>query len=239
MAQYYGFRHIDTPGPEVLVEHGFVTNPDERKWLQLHVGDLAQAEYNALRRFYGFEGGPVEVPVAITASSALHSAARAPAERCEQYLLERPHGEYSDDDVRTIVRGYYETASAIGLDPLLVVTQMVEETAHLTSFWSQRPRRNPAGIGVTGAPGVGLSFASWKAAIRAHTGRLLAYSLPSGGENQVQLQLIEEALTVRPLPPALRGAAPTLGGLAGTWAVDPQYAVKLAQVANDIRKATV
>jgi hypothetical protein len=239
MAQYYGFHHIDTPGPEVLVEHGFVTNPDEHKWLQLHVGDLARAEYNALRRFYGFDGDPVEVPDAITAKSALRSAARAPVERCEQFLLARPHGEYGDDDVRSIVRGYYETASSVGLDPLLVVAQMVEETAHLTSFWSQRPRRNPAGIGVTGAPGVGLSFASWKEAIRAHTGRLLAYSLPSGGESQAQLQLLKEALTVRPLPPALRGAAPTLGGLAGTWAADPQYAVKLASVANDIRKATV
>jgi N-acetylmuramoyl-L-alanine amidase len=239
MAQYYGFNHIQTPGPEVLVEHGFVTNPDEHTWLKQHVGDLAHAEYNALLRFYGFEGAPAKVPASITTSSALRSPARAPAERCEQYLLARPHGEYSDDDVRSIVRGYYETASAVGLDPLLVVAQMAEETAHLTSFWSQRPRRNPAGIGVTGAPDVGLSFPSWKVASRAHTGRLLAYSLASGAESPVQLQLIQEALAFRPLPPALRGAAPKLAGLAGTWAADPQYAVKLAHVANDIRGTTV
>jgi hypothetical protein len=56
---------------------------------------------------------------------------------------------------------------------------------------------------------------------------------------RVQLQLIEEALGVRPLPPALRGVAPTLAGLAGSWAADPRYAIKLAHVANDIRKATV
>lgn len=171
----------------------------------------------------------------VTQDSALRAPARAPAERVEKYLLARPHGGYSDDDVATIVDLYYTTTAAVGLDPLLVVAQMVEETGHLTSFWSQRPRRNLAGIGVTGEPGAGLSFPDLKTAVRAHAGRLLAYSLPSGAGNQAQVQLIKEALSFRPLPENLRGAAPTLKGLAGTWATDPQYAVKLAHVANEIR----
>jgi hypothetical protein len=150
-------------------------------------------------------------------------------------MLARPHGAYSDRDVQVIIGQYYTTAAAVGLDPLIVVAQMVEETGHLTSFWSQRPRRNLAGIGVTGEPGVGLSFPDLKTAIRAHTGRLLAYSLPSGTGSQAQIQLIDEALAFRPLPQNLRGVARTLQGLAGTWAMDPQYAVKLAGVANDIR----
>jgi N-acetylmuramoyl-L-alanine amidase len=58
MAQYYGFHHVDTPGPEVLVEHGFVTNPAELRWLKAHVEQLAQAECNALRGFFGFAGKP-------------------------------------------------------------------------------------------------------------------------------------------------------------------------------------
>lgn len=103
----------------------------------------------------------------MTPDTVFHASPRALAGRAERYLVQRPHGEYSDDDVRTIVRRYYATAQAVGLDPLLVVAQMVQETAHLTSFWSQRPRRNPAGIGVTGAPGVGLSFPDWATAIRA------------------------------------------------------------------------
>lgn len=171
----------------------------------------------------------------MTPDSRLLAAARTAAERAEKYLLARPHGEYSDNDVRTIVGLYYTTASAVGLDPLLVVAQMVEETGHLTSFWSQRPRRNLAGIGVTGEPGIGLSFPDLKTAVHAHAGRLLAYSLPSGTGSQAQIELIKEALTVRPLPQQLRGAALTLKGLAGTWAQDPLYAVKLARVANEIR----
>ena len=64
MAKYYGFRHIDTPGPEVIVEHGFVTNPGEHQWLKDHVEELAQAELNALRRFFGSTGAAAaETPI--------------------------------------------------------------------------------------------------------------------------------------------------------------------------------
>jgi hypothetical protein len=171
----------------------------------------------------------------VTPDSPLLGPASAPSARAGQYLLARPHGGYSDGDVTKIVGLYYTTAGAAGLDPLLVTAQMTEETDHLTSFWSQRPRRNFAGIGVTGQPGAGLSFPDLKTAVRAHTGRLLAYALPAGAGSPVQKQLIDEALAARPLPPQLRGAAATLKGLAGTWAQDPQYAVKLAAVANDIR----
>jgi hypothetical protein len=173
---------------------------------------------------------------AVTPDSRLLAPARAPAARAGQYLLARPHGGYSADDVTRIVGLYYTTAGAVGLDPLLAVAQMVEETGHLTSFWSQRPRRNLAGIGVTGEPGAGLSFPDLKTAVRAHTGRLLAYALPSGTGSQAQNQLIEEALAARPLDDKYRGIAPTLKGLAGTWAQDPEYATKVAAVANEILK---
>jgi hypothetical protein len=250
MAHYYGFGHVDTPGPEVIIEHGFTTNPAEHEWLKRHVEQLAQAELNALRTFFGFQAGhngvsdtpahvPAGVPAAVTpglsVDSTLLSPPRAPAPRVVRFLLAGTHGEYSEEDVRGIVQNYYIAAQKVGLDPLLVIAQMVEETGHLTSFWSQRPRRNLAGIGVTGAPGVGISFPDLHTAVRAHTGRLLAYALPRGSENSAQLELIDEALSFRPLPASKRGAAPTLAGLAGSWAIDPNYAVKIAHVANEIR----
>jgi hypothetical protein len=240
MKFYYGFGIVETPGPEVLVEHGFVTNPAEHRWLKAHVNALAQAEHNALRRFFGLpsqpssEVGPGDQGT-VTTDTRLRAPSRVLAERAERYLQARAHGGYSDADVHTIVADYDAAATEAGLDLLLVVAQMVEETGHLTSFWSQRPRRNFAGIGVTGKPGEGLSFPDLKTAVRAHTGRLLAYSLPIGTGNHAQNQLIKEALSFRDLPDRLRGAAPTLRGLAGTWAHDPHYADKIARVANDIR----
>jgi hypothetical protein len=175
----------------------------------------------------------------VTGASPLAAAPRATAAQFEVYVRSRPHGGYTDANVRTIVRLYDTTARSVGLDPLLVVAQMVLETGNLSSEWSQRPRRNPAGIGVTGEPGEGVSFPNWKAAVRAHVGRLLAYSLAAGAENATQLALIDEALTWRALPDHLRGAATSLSGLAGTWAADRQYATKIVRLANEIRTTAV
>lgn len=154
-----------------------------------------------------------------------------------RYVLARTHGGYTDANVRTIIRHYDQTARGVGIDPLLVVAQMVLETANLSSHWSQPPRRNPAGIGVTGEPGKGISFPNWKAAVRAHVGRVLAYALPKGQETAAQRELITEALAWRPLPDSLRGAAPTPARLAGTWAADTQYAAKIVRIANEIAQA--
>jgi hypothetical protein len=112
---------------------------------------------------------------------------------------------------------------------------MLEETGHLTSPKSQPPQRNPAGIGATGGKVEGASFATWDKAIRAHVGRLLAYALEEGEETPAQRALIKEALKVRDLPADRRGCAPVLAGLAGKWAMDKQYAVKISKIANEIR----
>ena len=202
----------------------------------------------------GGKGGPelglgkpleqhVEMPVGkakggkVTVKSKLVGKPRATDVQLEAYLVGRPHGGYSEQQVREIARHYDETAQAVGLDPLLVVAQLVLETDNLSSFWSQPPRRNPAGIGVTGEPGAGVSFPNWKAATTAHVGRLLAYALAKGTEAQEQRRVIAKALKVRALPDSSRGVAPTLNGLAGTWATDRQYATKIAGVANEIRTA--
>ena len=172
----------------------------------------------------------------VTSQSALLAAPRAPLKTLERYMLSRQHGSYSDDDVREILRTYAATCKQAGLDPLLVVSQMVLETGNLMSFWSQPPRRNPAGIGVTGARGAGLSFSNWEKAARAHVGRLLAYALPKDAGTEAQRKLIDEALKVRPLPDDRRGRAPKLKGLAGSWATDPKYADKITGIANEIQQ---
>ena len=179
------------------------------------------------------EAPPADGPV--SARTELLRGPGATQKALADRILARDHGGYGAGEVREIVKTYVATAKEAGLDPLLVVSQMVLETGNLTSFWSQPPQRNPAGIGVTGEPGKGVSFSSWDKAVRAHIGRLLAYALPEGQETPAQRKLIKEALAVRPLPSNLRGVAPTLSGLAGTWATDKKYAQKIARVANELR----
>jgi N-acetylmuramoyl-L-alanine amidase len=50
---YYGYSRVATAGPEVLVEHGFLTNPGERLWLFANMSKLAKAEYIAICRYFG------------------------------------------------------------------------------------------------------------------------------------------------------------------------------------------
>lgn len=57
---------------------------------------------------------------------------------------------YTSADVRLIVNAYAATARLAGIPLAVVIAQMAHETGFLMSEWSGRPRRNPAGIGVTG-----------------------------------------------------------------------------------------
>jgi hypothetical protein len=169
-------------------------------------------------------------------------------------VIARPHGEYDENDIRNvIVPAYFAVCSSVGLDPVMLLAQMIHETGCLTSWWSQRPRRNPAGIGVTGrassnqpASGIwalrddvwaeGVSFSSWKDdSIPAHAGRLLAYALRDDQANDIQRAMIARAMSYRRLPANFRGVAPTWRGLNGRWAVPgTTYADKIAEIANKI-----
>jgi N-acetylmuramoyl-L-alanine amidase len=223
----------ETRMPAVLTENLFIDNTADAALLRgdAFLAEVAEAHVSGIARALTLRR---KQEVVVPATRML-AGPRVAVSGARSYVVSRQHGDYTDGDVSGIVGLYFDTARAVGLDPLLAISQMVLETANLSSFWSQRPRRNPAGIGVTGAAGVGLSFPSWSVAVRAHVGRLLAYALGRGMENDRQRELIAEALSWRALPDRLRGVAPTLAGLAGTWAADREYAVKISRIANDIR----
>lgn len=179
-------------------------------------------------------------------------AASGTAEHVVKWLTARSDPSYTAYDIGTIVARYRDLGNWAGVDWFLALAQMAHETGSLTSWWSQRPRRNPAGIGVTGRTmagqprsldwakrddGVwaeGVSFESWNgAAIHAHLGRLLAYAVTDDAANDAQRQLIEYAMSIRPLPASYRGVAPTITGLNGRWAVPGKdYGQRIATVAN-------
>jgi hypothetical protein len=180
--------------------------------------------------------GPRDQDPGMTLQSRLMAPPRATAVQSTAYRLGHPHGGYSEADVRWIVGMYYSLSQQVGLDPLFVDAQGFLETGGLTSWWSQVPRRNPAGIGVTGEPGEGVTFADWQSAVRAHVGRVLAYALKVGEETAAQGALIAEALQVRPLDERYRGCAPRVGDWGGgVWATDTEYAPKIVRIAGAIR----
>jgi len=166
--------------------------------------------------------------------------------------------QYNAIDIRTIVSAYARIGDAAGVDWFLALAQCAHETGSLTSWWCARPRRNPAGIGVTGdarqgpRPGVhwvrdaddhawleGISFAKWDDdAVRAHLGRLCGYALPAGHGTPAQRALIEYALTVRPLSSAIQGRHPTMDTFGGVWAADKGYAPRVIGMRDRMRGAS-
>ncbi|MBC8159669.1 MAG: glucosaminidase domain-containing protein [Roseiflexaceae bacterium] len=190
-----------------------------------------------------------------TADSPLFGTPKASVDQCARFMSSRAHGEYTEHDLRNVlVPAYYRVCGEVGLDSTLVISQLIHETGNLSSWWSQRPRRNPAGIGVTGqkqpakpAAGAwvwndqtqlwheGVAFPAWdNDAIPAHIGRLMAYAMRDDQASTPQRELIARALSYRPLR-RYRGEAPTLRGLNGRWAVPgTTYADRLSHTANAI-----
>lgn len=180
----------------------------------------------------------------VTAESPILAPPRATARQAARYMLAHHHGQYSADDISDIILDtYWEVCAAVGVDPVVAVAQMIHETGNLTSAASQRPRRNPAGIGVTRDGVEGLHFPSWKNdSIPAHIGRLLAYALTDEQATTAQRAIIATALGWRTLPAQARGSAQTLKQLGRAfnpsgfgWA-DPglRYGERIAEYANAI-----
>jgi|GEM_PF-1853907 len=254
------FNITYVPG-RTLIGHRDI-DPLDRAYCPGSAFDFARLAQEANR---GAEG--------ITEDTKLLSAPRASVEQARAYIVGRG-SVYTPIDIGVVVGHYWRNAVPANIDPLLAVAQSIHETSErdpatgkwrpMSSWWAQRPRRNPAGLGVTGQtrtdpppagqaweidtrpePPIwraGLRFDTWEEAARAHIGRLLAYAIPAGGGTEEQRALIAFALEVRPLPAALRGSATILKALGARhnptgqgWAnPGDQYGSKVAEIAQKI-----
>jgi Mannosyl-glycoprotein endo-beta-N-acetylglucosaminidase len=132
---------------------------------------------------------------------------------------------------------YYSLEPQWGIRADLLLSQNFLETEYLKSWWSQPPRRNPAGIGVTGETsrdskqgdpawalredGVwvkGYSFADWKASVQAHFAHMSGYCYPDVRHNADKLSprfFVFQQRWGRPT----YGRAVNITDLNGIWAV--------------------
>ena len=191
-------------------------------------------------------------------------------EQALKWFSARADDSYLEPDhrsLKTIISAYQEIGELVGLDWFLALAQMGHETGNLRSFWSLRPRRNPAGIGCDGNPKAfegdgkpgtfnperqqwehGISFETWaNDSVPAHIGRLLAYALPIGMENPAQLKIILQALSYRAFPDKARGSAQTFVQLGKVhnksgfgWASPgDKYGERIAAIAVQMRRNIV
>ena len=132
---------------------------------------------------------------------------------------------------------YYALCVNVGIDPAVAYAQFALETG-FGKFGSgiiNESYHNPCGMKTTAGGGdydasAHKRFESWEEGIQAHIDHLALYAGVTGYPK-------ENTPDPRHFP-FIRGTVKNVQGLTGAWATDPQYAVKLEKLINEMR-ATV
>jgi hypothetical protein len=123
--------------------------------------------------------------------------------------------------------GYYtEEAEAEGVNHDVAFAQMCLETGFLRfGNLVSREMNNFCGLGAIGPEQRGEAFSEPRVGVRAHIQHLKAYAT-------------EEPLRGKLVDPRYRwvryGSAPTIYGLAGTWAADREYGNKIRDILEEL-----
>ena len=166
-----------------------------------------------------------------TVTNTLIGPARGSANQV--LALARTMGAQRMDQVTLYVTEIYRRAPEVGFDPALLIAQSALETDFWRSYWWIN-RLNPAGIGVTGDPGQNAAsptFTSGTIAARAQ----IAHMHAEVYGNRQPLPLVFQGVDPtyqRVFAAGWAGTIVTLEDLAGTWATDPLYAVKIVSRAR-------
>jgi len=150
------------------------------------------------------------------------------------------HTRYTHAEVRGgdsyegVVPAYFRVARVATVDPILLIAMMLHETGNMSSWQAAKPRRNPAGIFVTGATRTSLpparegdlwqakgalwvrgqAYPNWVSSpafpwrpnsVDAHAWRVAGYAIPRFSNAQEALYV--RACQGRPLPLWVRGSA--------------------------------
>ena len=140
------------------------------------------------------------------------------AEKLTLFLLEA-NPAADREFTENLARFYVEEAAIEGINHDTAFAQMCLETGFLKFGGLVMPDMNNfCGLGATGPGNPGASFPDPRTGVRAHIQHLKAYA---SGEPLKQDLVDPRYHLVRP------GSSPMISGLAGTWAADKQYAVKI------------
>jgi hypothetical protein len=150
----------------------------------------------------------------LAAFFAAHAGSRTSAIVPEQELIER---------AARLAPLYVEECLVEGVNWDVAFVQMCLETGYLGFGGLVTPEMNNfCGLGAIGPEQPGLSFPDERTGVRAHVQHLKAY----GSAEPLQGESVDPRYKyVQP-----KGKAPDVFGLAGTWAADREYGVKLASL---------
>jgi len=143
------------------------------------------------------------------------------ADKLALFLLQN-NSAVNSTYIKALAEYYIDEASFEGVNHDIAFVQMCLETGYLRYGGDVKPEQyNFAGLGAVGNGEPGLSFPDPRTGVRAHIQHLKAY----GSEAPLNGDLADPRFRY-----VRRGAALTYEGLAGTWAADRQYAVKINSI---------
>jgi hypothetical protein len=133
----------------------------------------------------------------------------------------------ADEDFVFLLAGYYlEEAVAEGVNHDVAFVQMCLETGFLRYGGLVTPDMNNfCGLGAIGPEETGLIFPDARTGVRAHIQHLQAYA----SDEPLNQELIDPRYRY-----VKRGSAPSIYGLAGTWAADRAYSEKIDRILRNL-----
>jgi hypothetical protein len=150
------------------------------------------------------------IPIASQGRASIHQLVR---------FFTETNPRIGNNYLTMLARTYIDEADAEGINSDIAFCQMVHETNYLRFGEDVQPGQNNfCGLGATGRDEPGLSFPSVEIGVRAHIQHLKAYA----NARPLRKKLVDPRFGR-----VSRGEAPYIEYLAGTWATDPQYGVKL------------
>jgi len=137
--------------------------------------------------------------------------------------------DQADKDFVLLLAGYYvEEAAAEGINHDTAFAQMCLETGFLRYGGLVTPDMNNfCGLGAIGPEQTGHIFPDPRTGVRAHIQHLQAYA----STEPLNQELIDPRYRY-----VKRGSSPTIRGLAGTWAADRSYDVKIARILKNLHE---
>ena len=153
-----------------------------------------------------------------------------PEEKLAAFLLYT--NARADEDFVLLLAGYYvEEAAAEGVDHDTAFAQMCLETGFLRFGGLVTPDMNNfCGLGAIGPEETGLIFPDPRTGVRAHIQHLQAYA----STEPLNQELVDPRYRY-----VKRGSSPTIYGLAGTWAADRSYDIKIDRILRNLYEFSV
>jgi len=199
----------------------------------------------ALIPFFFYSCKTVPVDVSVSASVTFPDQSPVPAAELSRYIAAKgkltpnqladfflSHNQnYSRKYIVKFATYYVNEAAMEGINSDVAFAQMCLETGYLKFGNLVKPEmHNYCGLGSMDKDHPGEIFKNEQMGIRAHIQHLHAYGTKDGVP--LHNQLIDNRYKyVKP-----RGKAPTIFELAGTWAMDPNYAAKLERNLQEMEK---